>query len=234
MITATIHDLIESELVNAGFDEFMKDGQITFLNKNNSLIQKIMHYDTDVQSIVTESFFQGFTFADEVDLPFKKMFIHRFLNREINRQTLEDFSNKLLYVTLSRQHYIETIFKDLMSYVNNEGKTSNNGHNSNVTIQQNVSGSTQISDARQLESELPQDNINLNVDSTVLDYGNRNSISRNKNQNDSTQNNTNTVTGSNDSETISTVKNLDLLLKSEKIWDDIFNIYDKACFLQTW
>ena len=230
MITATVHDLIESELTAAGYDEFMTDGQITFLNKSTSVTHKILTYDEDVHAVVTDAFFQGFTFTDPMDKPFKKMFVNRFWNREINRQTLEDFSNKLLYVTLSRQHYIETVFADLLAYVNNESTTTGNGDSFNETI--HTGNQIQISDSRQLESDLPQDNINLNVDNTTLNYGNRNSISRNKNQNDSDS--TNTVTATNGNETITSVKNLEKLIQSEKIWDEIFNIYDKACFLQTW
>ena len=230
MITTNLYNIIESELQKKGVNEYFNEGKITAFDKNFSLYHKMLAYDEDVSGIVTDVLFNGFTFSVEVDTLFKKMFTQRFLNREINRQTVEAFAGKLLYVTLSRQHYIETVFSDLLAYVNNESTTSGNGDSFNETI--HVGNQIQISDSRQLESDLPQDNINLNVDNTTLDYGNRNSISRNKNQNDSDS--TNTITATNGNETITSVKNLEKLIQSEKIWDEIFNIYDKACFLQTW
>ena len=230
MITTNLYNIIESELQKKGLNDYFNDGKITAFDKNFSLYHKMLAYDEDVSGIVTDVLFNGFAFSGEVDPLFKKMFTQRFLNREINHQTVEAFTGKLLYTTYAYQTYIETVFTDLLAYANNEAKTTQNNINHNVAV--NVADGTTISDARQLESDLPQDNINLDVDNTVLDYGNRNSISRNKNKNDQTNTNTSDVTQNNNSITI--VKNLEVLIKSSGVLDELFNIYDKACFLQTW
>lgn len=230
MITTNLYNIIESELQKKGYNEYFNDGKLTAFDKNFSLYHKMLAYDEDVSGIVTDVLFNGFTFSVEVDNLFKKMFTQRFLNREINRQTVEAFTGKLLYTTYSYQTYIETVFTDLIAYANNEARTTQNNVNHNVAV--NVADGTTISDGRQLESELPQDNINLDVDNTVLDYGNRNSISRNKNKNDQT--NTNTSDGTQNNTSVSIVKNLEVLIKSSGVLDELFNIYDKACFLQTW
>ena len=230
MITTNLYSIIESELQKKGYNDYFNEGKITAFDKNFSLYHKMLAFDEDVSGIVTTVLFNGFTFSDEVDPLFKKMFTQRFLNREINRQTVEAFTGKLLYTTYAYQSYIETVFTDLLAYANNEAKTTQNNLNHNVAV--NVADGTTISDARQLESDLPQDNINLDVDNTVLDYGNRNSISRNKNKNDQT--NTNTSDGTQNNTSVSSVKNLEVLIQSSGVLDELFNIYDKACFLQTW
>ena len=230
MITTNLYSIIESELQKKGYNDYFNEGKITAFDKNFSLYHKMLAFDEDVSGIVTTVLFNGFTFSDEVDPLFKKMFTQRFLNREINRQTVEAFTGKLLYTTYAYQSYIETVFTDLIAYANNEARTTQNNVNHNVAV--NVADGTTISDARQLESDLPQDNINLDVDNTVLDYGNRNSISRNKNKNDQT--NTNTSDGTQNNTNVASVKNLEVLIRSSGVLDELFNIYDKACFLQTW
>lgn len=230
MITTNLYNIIESELQKKGYNEFFNEGKITAFDKNFSLYHKMLKFDEDVSGIVTDVFFNGFTFSDAVDPVFKKVFTQRFLNREINRQTVEAFTGKVLYTTYAYQEYIETVFTDLIAYANNEATTTQNNVNHVVAV--NISDGTTISDGRQLESDLPQDNINLNVDNTILDYGNRNSISRNKNKNDQT--NTNTSDGTQNNTNVASVKNLEVLIKSSGVLDELFNIYDKACFLQTW
>ena len=230
MITTNLYNIIESELQKKGYNEYFNDGKITAFDKNFSFYHKMLAFDEDVSGIVTAILFNGFTFSVEVDHLFKKMFTQRFLNREISRQTVEAFTGKLLYTTYAYQTYIETVFTDLLAYANNEATTTQNNLNHNVSV--NVADGTTISDGRQLESELPQDNINLDVDNTVLDYGNRNSISRNKNKNDQT--NTNTADGTQNNTSVASVKNLEVLIRSSGVLDELFNIYDKACFLQTW
>lgn len=230
MITTNLYNIIESELQKKGYNDYFNEGKITAFDKNFSLYHKMLAFDEDVSGIVTNVLFNGFTFSTEVDTLFKKMFTQRFLNREINRQTVEAFTGKLLYTTYAYQTYIETVFTDLIAYANNEAMTTQNNANHNVAV--NVADGTTISDGRQLESDLPQDNINLNVDNTVLDYGNRNSISRNKNKNDQT--NTNTSDGTQNNTSVAIVKNLEVLIRSSGVLDELFNIYDKSCFLQTW
>lgn len=230
MITTNLYNIIESELQKKGHNEYFNEGKITAFDKNFSLYHKMLAYDEDVSGIVTDVLFNGFTFSVEVDTLFKKIFTQRFLNREISRQTVEAFTGKLLYTTYAYQTYIETVFTDLIAYANNEAMTTQNNVNHNVAV--NIADGTTISDGRQLESDLPQDNINLDVDNTILDYGNRNSISRNKNKNDQT--NTNTSDGTQNNTSVASVKNLEVLIRSSGVLDELFNIYDKACFLQTW
>ena len=204
-------ELIRSELQNEGLNEIFNDGQITAFDDTFSFIKKVMNYDDDVQFIVTNRMFQGFTFQNSMlDDTFKKMFVNRFLDREIKFQTLETFSAMLLYTVLSQEKFIEQVFEHYEKYVTGESisKTDNDGE--------------ALSDTRQLQSDLPQNNVNLNVDDTVLDYGNQNTITRNKNTHD------------NQTETSSKQYQLSNVMELRNVWESVFSEIDRNCFLQVW
>lgn len=109
--TTTLNEYINSELSNMGQDEFINDGKLTIFDEEFQFIQKILTYDEDVHNIVTKKIFKGYKLPNnEVDNFFKKSFIMRFLDREIGRQTIESFASQVLYVTLTHQEYIQTVF----------------------------------------------------------------------------------------------------------------------------
>lgn len=209
--TTTIHDIVRSELINSGFDEFMHNGDFVFYNDDFQFIKKMLKYDDDVHKIVTKTFFQGFTFeTEQMDKAIKRMFMNKFLNREIARQTVEDFSSQLMYVTLSSERFLTTIFNDLDNYLlsKSENMSSNTG--------------ADLTDTRTLFSSLPQSNVNLNVDDTVLDYGDNNNIARSK--------------SSKNGETTASQQSYDLekLLMTNGLIDSFLKTIDQKCFLQTW
>lgn len=204
-------NLIQSELIKKGKNEFFNENQLSFFDDRFAFIKKVMNYDDDIHEIVTEKIFVGFTFSTpEIDKDFKRMFINRFLVAEIQGQTIEDFGNRVVYTTLSLSKYIENVYKNIDKFMNgqSESETSNSG--------------TGLTDFRNLMSSLPQDNINLNVDDTILNYGDTNTINRTKNKNDGKSN------------TVSNTYNIDNLLKAQDIFIKILNEYDRRCFLQTW
>lgn len=210
-VTTSIHDILRSELQNNGFDEFMNNSELVLYNEDYQFIKKMINYDDDIHQIVTKRFFQGFTFETEtMDKQLKKMFINRFLNRQISRQTIEDFSSQLVYITLSSERFITTIFNDLDKYLTSqtENMSSNSGND--------------LSDTRTLFSSLPQNNVNLNIDDTVLDYGDNNNIARSRNQKQG--------------DTTASQKSYDLekLLMTDGLIENYFKTIDKKCFLQTW
>lgn len=110
--TTTLNEYINSELGVMGQDEFIdKEGNLIFFDEDFQFIQKILKYDDDVHNIVTNKIFKGYALPNNnVDKFFKKSFIMRFLDREIGRQTIESFASQVLYVTLTHQEYIQTVF----------------------------------------------------------------------------------------------------------------------------
>ena len=226
-----------------------------------------------------------------MDKHFKKSFITRFLDREINRQTIEAFASQVVYITLTHEEYINTVFgsefyKYLEQHVdfNNDyvgntienstehGETKqtqdsntkdNYSDTSNTTHSDTTKGKGgSTDDNRSANATLPQSEVNINVDNTNLNYADENNISRNKNTNfndtetsgksetKSNGNRNSDYTGLTDglsdsernaqSDNTSNTKSLTksyLLDNLKTIYDmkeQIYNTYDKKCFLHIW
>ena len=291
--TTTLNEYINSELGFMGQDEFIdKDGNLVFFDEDFQFIQKILKYDDDVHNIVTNKIFKGYKLSNEsVDRYFKKAFITRFLDREINRQTIEAFSSQLLYVTLTHQEYIETVFgSEYQKYfeqhvdyntdtvgntieqstehgetkqTQNTNTKDTHSEQSNTTHSDTSSTKGQsTSDDRSAEATLPQSEVNINVNNTELSYADTNNISKNKGTSSSdtdssgksetkSSGNRNSdfnglTDGLSDSErnaqadNTSNTKSLTktyLLDNLKTIYDmkeQLYNTYDRKCFLHIW
>ena len=290
--TTTLNEYINGELMRMDKDEFINDGKLTIFDEEFQFIQKIIKFDEDVYKIVNEKIFKNLKFEDEkVDKHFKKSFITRFLDREINRQTIEAFASQVVYITLTHEEYINTVFgsefyKYLEQHVdfNNDyvgntienstehGETKqtqdsntkdNYSDTSNTTHSDTTKGKGgSTDDNRSANATLPQSEVNINVDNTNLNYADENNISRNKNTNfNDTDTSGNSETKSNgnrnsdytgltdglsdserntQSDNTSNTKSLTksyLLDNLKMIYDmkeQIYNTYDKKCFLHIW
>lgn len=290
--TTTLNEYINGELMRMGKDEFINNGKLTIFDEEFQFIQKIIKFDEDVYKIVNEKIFKNLKFEDEkVDKHFKKSFITRFLDREINRQTIESFASQVVYITLTHEEYINTVFstefyKYLEQHVdfNNDyvgntienstehGETKqtqdsntkdNYSDTSNTTHSDTTNGKGgSTDDNRSANATLPQSEVNINVDNTNLNYADENNISRNKNTNfndtetsgksetKSNGNRNSDYTGLTDglsdsernaqSDNTSNTKSLTksyLLDNLKTIYDmkeQIYNTYDKKCFLHIW
>ena len=290
--TTTLNEYINGELMRMGKDEFINNGKLTIFDEEFQFIQKIIKFDEDVYKIVNEKIFKNLKFEDEkVDKHFKKSFITRFLDREINRQTIEAFASQVVYITLTHEEYINTVFstefyKYLEQHVdfNNDyvgntienstehGETKqtqdsntkdNYSDTSNTTHSDTTNGKGgSTDDNRSANATLPQSEVNINVDNTNLNYADENNISRNKNTNfndtetsgksetKSNGNRNSDYTGLTDglsdsernaqSDNTSNTKSLTksyLLDNLKTIYDmkeQIYNTYDKKCFLHIW
>lgn len=209
--TTTIMEILQSELQRKGLNEFVNNNRISFSNKDYAFIQKIMHYDDDVNDIVNQTLFKGFKFTDErIDRYFKESFVTKFLDREIGRQTVEAFASQVLYVTLTHEDYIYTVYgSEMIKYLeqHSEGKSTDIGKALENAIEQGQTKQQQqdksheaykdeeknthsdeknsngkaTTDDRNATSTLPQSQVNINVDNTNLDYADENTINRNKN-----------------------------------------------------
>ena len=238
--TTTLMDILKGELQKRGFNEFVNDGNLTFNDKSYAFIQKILRFDEDVKDIVDDIIFQGFRFNDDrIDRYFKQAFVTRFLDREINRQTVEAFGTQVLFFTITHEDTIYTVFgNELYKYLENHVDFNSDEIGNMIsedTSDRDMKGHN-TTDNRELTSSLPQSQINLNVDNDMLDYGDDNTISKNKN--DSTNNESTKTNGTQD--TTGNTKSLTktyLLENLDKIYtmrERLYNDYDKKCFLQIW
>lgn len=213
--TITLNDILRSELQKAGHNEFVNNGRLTFNNEEFAFIQKILRFDEDVKNIVDDKIFKGFKFNDErIDRYFKEAFITRFLDRQINRQTIEAFASQVLYVSITHEDYIYTVFgNDMQRYLENHTTTdtedkgnqlsqdlsntnatenarshSTDDFTGNVTADATSKESNEsgdVSESRSAEATLPQSEINLDVNNDVLTYADSNTISKDKATHDS-------------------------------------------------
>lgn len=212
-------DLISSELQKQGNNEFFKDGKLVFFDEDEQFIQKIMKYDEDVEKIVTDKFFKGFTFDNEqTDHDFKKTFVNQFLDREIMYQTVEKFGSQVIRLTLQHEKYIATAYEKYQELL-----TQEQWHEDEKNSKQD---STNTTDNRNLRSTLPQDEINMNIENTEMSYADENSIDK--------QQQKGKETGNEKGNSKDHQYNVETLKSLQNIFKDIFEIYDRYCFLHVW
>lgn len=219
MITISLYDVIQSELIKKGFDEFKdEDGNFIFFNEDAAFMTKILRYDEDVQEI-TDKLFNGLSLKQaDYDTHFKKVFLSRFITRQINRQTIDAFKLELMSVFLAHEDFINRVYEDMDKYILQRSE--------NRQTTDTVNDGTTTSDNRQAFADLPQSNVQLDVNDTVMNHATDNTISRNKQTNQ--QASEGEVTGE------SSTYALDTLFKSSGIIDQILDIFDERCFLQVW
>lgn len=209
--TATILQILQSELIKKGKNEFFTDGQFVLNGADENFIIKAMKYDKDVELITNKTLFVGYTFPNpDMDKWFKKAFINRFLNSEIAFQTLELFNSRLVSYILIHEMEMVQLYDNFEKMLSNDSTTTTKNDSSDTN------------DSRALESSLPQNNINLNVDDTVLNFGDRNNINRTK--------------GVRNSNGTSNTKryNPESFKSLQGLFEQYFVEIDKKCFLQIW
>lgn len=205
-------DMLQGQMQRAGNQEWFNNNQITVNMPKYSFIQKFMRYEEPVvKQIVTEFLFAGYKFrTPALDDYFKKIFVTRFLTREIGFQTVEAFTSRLVPYVLEHEFEIEALYNHFEDMLSNGGNTKTNSKGTNQ------------GDNRNLSSDLPQDNINLNVEDTVLNYGNQNTINRHKD------------TSTNEAVTDSTNFRPETFKALVGLWEKYFREIDKKCFLHVW
>lgn len=219
MITTSLFKVIQSELMKQGFNEYVnQDGNLVFFDEDAQFMTKILNYDEDIKEIMV-SLFNGVSLDDrENDEHFKKIFLYRFINREMNRQTIEAFKLELMSTFLMNKTFIEQVYNDLEKYITNENE-------SEQINKQTVDGHT-IGNNRQAFSDLPQSSVQLDLNDDTMTTASDNTISKNK------QNNNQETDGSTKNKSKS--YQLDQLLQSSTIWENVFELFDEKCFLQVW
>ena len=257
LTTTTLYNIVRSEMFKKGHKEIFNDkGDLIFFDSDDQIMGKVMSYDNDVSDVIDDLFI-GYGLKNQAyDHHFKKTFMYRFINREINRQTVESFKMALMSTFLQQQDYINRVYTDMEKYIlgysetnqdNNEDsndlKTSTSKSNSS-NISESASTGNTTTDNRQARSDLPQSNINLDVNNTIMRSANENDISRNKQNN--TQNDKDEQTSINENEnkdqseshssgesnSISKTYQLDQLFKTNNVLERIMNEFDKKCFMQ--
>jgi len=227
--TTRLYNIYQSELQKRGFNEFIDHkGDLILFDSDVQFIQKILSYDEDIQDI-TDWLFKGLKLNNtDFDIVFKRNFVYKFMNRRIGRETIESFQLELMSTFMMNSHYLNEVYENLQQYILSYSESE--GSNTQDSTGKNISNSTSQSDNRQAFAELPQNTVNLDVDNSIMSAANDNTISRDKNTSNQIGNSENKSTGSNDTKSIQ--YNLNNLLQSSKIVQNIFNEFDRNCFSQ--
>lgn len=213
--TASLMDIIQTELINNGLNEFVNkvDGatQITRNDDKFTFIRKVAQYDDDVQAVVNRTFFMNFKFKnDTTDLFFKRSFVTRFLDRQIGNQTVDLFANHLVSFSILNEAFIDNLVMNFEKYLNGDSSTETK----NTTNEKDGHNDANIT--------LPQDNVSLDLTKNTADYADTNDIYRAFADTVATGNNH------------SNAYNADVLDKMAEQWDNLMYRFDKKLFLQIW
>ena len=213
--TASLMDIIQTELINNGLNEFVNkvDGvtQITRNDDQFTFIRKVAQYDDDVQAVVDRTFFMNFKFQNATtDLFFKRSFVTRFLDRQIGNQTVDLFANHLVSFSILNEAFIDNLVMNFEKYLNGDSNTETK----NTTNEKDGHNDANIT--------LPQDNVSLDLTKNTADYADTNDIYRAFADTVATGNNH------------SNAYNADVLDKMAEQWDNLMYRFDKKLFLQIW
>lgn len=235
LITTTLFKYVQSELMKNEHYEIVTpddtkyfDPPLDFIwyDDEKQFTTKILKYDDDV-SLIINDLFNGLSLEDpEHDKHFKKNFLLRFSNRQFNRQTVEAFQFELLSTFLSNEDFINRVYNDLESYVTQVNEGENTSDQTNTQLND---GKT-TTDNRQAFADLPQSNTNLDVDNSTITNATDNTISKNRQTNRSESEGSTNQQGTTKGKTYS----LDELFKTSGLIEQIFDIFDKKCFIQVW
>ena len=213
--TTTLMDILRSELIKRGKNEFINDGRLTFFDDKYAFIEKVAKFDDDVYDIVTKHFFGNRSYPDKtIDRNFKEAFTNRFMDRQNGRQTLEALQSQVVTLFIQYWEYIYYTFGQLDSFI--ENKATSETHSDEQ--------SKQTSDYRGLEATLPQTEVNLNVTDDDLNYADTNNVNKTQSQGNSKAN-------SNSENRTFNPDNLDKVFEMK---ERIMNKFDQKCFLQIW
>lgn len=213
--TTTLMDILRSELIKRGENEFINDGRLTFFDDKYAFIEKVAKFDDDVYDIVTKHFFGNRSYPDKtIDRNFKEAFTNRFMDRQIGRQTMEGFQTQVVTLFIQYSEYIYYTFGKLDDFI--ENKQTSETHSDEQ--------STETSDYRGLEATLPQTEINLDVSDDDLNYADTNNINKRQDKG-------NRQANSNSENRTFNPDNLDKIFEMK---ERIMNKFDQKCFLQIW
>src|SRR5699024_4319226 len=122
---------------------------------------------------------------EEHDTHFKKMFFYRFINREINRQTVESFMFELMSTFMMNQDHINRVYNDLEKYIlqHSTSDTSNKQLSKEISQQINQQVATQINEHLNSETSTTGNTQNTTDEST----GQTSSTSNQDTKQDTTQ-----------------------------------------------
>lgn len=210
--TTTLEDILRNEASKyKDWDDIFNNesGQLIRYGGTNALIYQVATYTDMISDLCNHAFFSGYILSDQkADRFFKKMFVNRFLHREIGFQTVDIFRTRLVGLLLQYEQYIVNTYKNYDKMFSGHGETN---------TKQNAEG---LNKQRYAHVSLPQNNVNIDLNNDIAEYADINDLTNNSSNN------------SNNSSTVSDKFSPDVLLKLENVYQRVLDDFDKKLFLQ--
>ena len=204
--TTRLYDIICGELDRHRVEIYRSNNQIIFNQAN--LMRKTLEYkDPYFIKMLQENLFYGTSNINQRER-FEREFLQRFINRVIKFQTVDLFSTYLASFISEYQEIINYTYDkyDLLVTAQVETVSNNNSTSTNKT--------------NSIYSNLPQNQINMNLDIDTLDYADDNTISKSRATNSGTDKST------------SSAYDIEALSKISALKEQIFKDIDSLLFSQ--
>lgn len=210
--TTTLEDILRNEASKYhGWDDIFnnENGQLIRYGATDALIYQVAQYSDMVADLCNHAFFSSYTLSDkDADKFFKKMFVNRFLIREIGFQTVDIFRTRLIGLLLQYEQYIVNTYKNYEKMFS--------GHSESTTDQKGQG----LNKQRYAHVSLPQNNVNIDLNNDIAEYADINDLTNNSNDNKS------------NSKTTSDKFSPDVLRKLENVYQKVLDAFDVKLFLQ--
>lgn len=204
--TSRLYDVIYGELECHRAEIYRSNNQLIF-NQNNLMRKTLEYKDPYFIKMLQETLFFGTSTINNRER-FEREFLQRFINRVIKYQTADLFSTYLATFVSEYQELINYCYDNYDKLVLGQVDTVNN----NNTTSTNKSNS--------IYSNLPQNQINMNLDIDTLDYADDNTITKSRANNIGTDKST------------SSAYDIDALSKISALKEQIFKDMDSLLFSQ--
>ena len=204
--TSRLYDIICGELDRHRVEIYRCNNQLIFNQAN--LMRKTLEYkDPNFIRMLQETLFYGTSNINQRER-FEREFLQRFINRVIKYQTVDLFSSYLASFVSEYQELINYTYDKYDMLVTGQVDTVSNNN------------STSTNKTNSIYSNLPQNQINMNLDIDTLDYADDNTISKSRATNSGTDRST------------SSAYDIEALSKISALKEEIFKDMDNLLFSQ--
>lgn len=204
--TSRLYDIIYGELDRHRVEIYRNNNQIIFNQAN--LMRKTLEYkDPNFIKMLQETLFYGTSNINQRER-FEREFLQRFINRVIKYQTVDLFSAYLASFISEYQELINYCYDKYDMLVTGQVDTVTNNN------------STSTNKSNSIYSNLPQNQINMNLDIDTLDYADDNTISKSR------------ATNSGTDKTTSSAYDIEALSKISALKEQIFKDMNSLLFSQ--
>ena len=204
--TSRLYDIIYGELDRHRVEIYRSNNQIIF-NQTNLMRKTLEYKDHNFIRMLQETLFYATSNINQRER-FEREFLQRFINRVIKFQTVDLFSSYLASFVSENQELINYTYDKYDMLVTGQVETVTNNN------------STSTNKSNSIYSNLPQNQINMNLDIDTLDYADDNTISKSRATNSGTDRST------------SSAYDIEALSKISALKEQFFKDMDNLLFSQ--